>query len=153
MTGPRDDSLAVADHEEMLMAARRRQLKMVCANPDLEVIRGDSRLICAGALAERYRELGGEVRTHGKPFVSIYEAAMALLGHPARDAVLAIGDGLHTDIAGAAAAGFDSAFIPGGIHGQTLGARMGEAPPPGLARRLVDEFGLAPSYFLPELRW
>jgi HAD superfamily hydrolase (TIGR01459 family) len=153
VTGPRDDSLDVADHEEMLMAARRRELKMVCANPDREVLRGESRLVCAGALAERYRELGGEVRTHGKPFASIYDAALVLLGHPPRDKVLAVGDGLHTDIAGAVTAGFDSGFIAGGIHGRALGARMGEAPPAHLARRLADEFGLVPTYFLPELRW
>jgi HAD superfamily hydrolase (TIGR01459 family) len=153
VTGPRDDALGVDDHEDMLQRARWRGLKMVCANPDLEVIRGQTRLVCAGAIAERYRALGGDVRAYGKPFAAIYERAFAMLGEPPRGRVLAVGDGIHTDIAGALAAGIDSAFIPGGIHGEALGARMGERPGREVAQRIAAAFGLAPTYLLPELKW
>lgn len=116
-TGP-DDTLgpvAVADFEPVLRAARAHRLKMICANPDLEVIRGGQRVICAGALAERYAEMGGEVRSLGKPDPTIYDPVIEELGLP-RAQVLAVGDGLGTDIAGAGAAGIDACWVLGGIH-------------------------------------
>lgn len=152
-TGPNDDASDVAAHEEVLRAGARRGLPLVCANPDLEVIRGETRLICAGALAARYEELGGAVVYHGKPHAVTYRAALRLLDHPAPRRVLAIGDGLRTDILGAARAGLHSAFIPGGIHGDELGIRMGEAPDPDAVAALLDRFDARATYILPELRW
>ncbi|MBI3452859.1 MAG: TIGR01459 family HAD-type hydrolase [Rhodospirillales bacterium] len=152
-TGPRDDSLGVGDHEETLAAAAARRLPMVCANPDLEVLRGDTRLVCAGALAARYGELGGDIAYHGKPYRSIYDRALELLGVADRERVLAVGDGLKTDIAGAAGAGLASAFIAGGIHGTELGVRMGETPDVGRAAAFAARFGTGPTYLLPEMRW
>lgn len=153
VTGPDDDTLDVAAHENVLRAARERGLPLVCANPDLEVLRGETRLICAGAIAARYDELGGEVIYHGKPHAVTYRVALRTLGEPAPRRVLGVGDGLRTDIAGAVKAGLDSAFIPGGIHDKELGIRMGEAPRPEAAAALLAEFGLMPTYLLPELRW
>lgn len=116
-TGP-DDLLGHTDpetYEDVLQLCIRHGLKMICANPDLEVIRGGQRVICAGALAQRYEALGGEVRSLGKPDPAIYVPVMDTLGLP-RDRVLAVGDGLRTDIAGAKAAGIDSCWVLGGIH-------------------------------------
>jgi len=152
-TGPNDDALDVAAHETLLREARRRGLPLVCANPDLEVLRGNTRLVCAGALAQRYEELGGEVIYHGKPYAVTYRAAMPLLGNPAPDRVLGIGDGLRTDIQGAVNAGIHSAFIPGGVHGETLGIAMGEVPAAERVAALLAQFGLRPTYILPGLRW
>ncbi|HEX6979316.1 MAG TPA: TIGR01459 family HAD-type hydrolase [Alphaproteobacteria bacterium] len=152
-TGPNDDTLDVAAHEALLREARRRGLPLVCANPDLEVLRGETRLICAGALAQRYEELGGDVIYHGKPHAVTYRAAMPLLGNPAPDRTLGIGDGLRTDIQGAVNAGIHSAFIPGGIHGKELGIAMGEAPAAERVAALLAQFGLRPTYILPGLRW
>jgi HAD superfamily hydrolase (TIGR01459 family) len=152
-TGPNDDRDDVAAHEAVLQAARRRSLPLVCANPDLEVLRGETRLVCAGAIAERYEELGGEVIYHGKPHAVTYRVALDVLGNPRRERVLCIGDGLRTDIAGAAGAGLHSAFIPGGIHDKDLGIRMGEAPQPARVAALLAEFGVTATYILPELRW
>jgi ribonucleotide monophosphatase NagD (HAD superfamily) len=72
---------------------------------------------CAGALADRYIELCGRAEYYGKPYPAIYRHALSLAGNPAPDEVLAIGDGLQTDIYGAARMGFDAVFVTGGIHG------------------------------------
>lgn len=154
VTGPREDDLDLAAHEATLAACRRRALPMLCANPDLVVMRGPQLLICAGALAARYAELGGDVRHHGKPHPEIYARALRLLGVADKRRILAIGDSLRTDVAGACAAGLDVAFIPGGIHAEVLGVKtMGDVPDPAAMARLSGEFGIRPTYVLPELRW
>lgn len=119
-TGPWGDAETVEDYETRLAEGARRGLKMVCANPDLEVIRGGTRIICAGALAKRYEELGGDVLYYGKPYPPIYRMCLAQLGDPPPDRVLAIGDSLLTDIAGATASGMDSLLVVGGIHGEEM---------------------------------
>nr|MBA2771792.1 HAD hydrolase-like protein [Sphingomonas sp.] len=81
------------------------------------VIHGGVALPCAGALADLYARLGGEVEWYGKPYPAIYRHALALVGDPPADAVLAIGDSLATDVLGAARMGFDCVFVTGGIHG------------------------------------
>lgn len=116
-TGPWEDGELVSDYEEQLAAGARKGLKMVCANPDLEVIRGGRKIICAGALAQRYEELGGDVLYYGKPYRPIYESCLHLIGDPEPSRVLAVGDSLRTDIAGAAGMGMDSVLVVGGIHG------------------------------------
>jgi ribonucleotide monophosphatase NagD (HAD superfamily) len=89
---------------------------MICANPDKMVRRGDIIVPCAGALADVYEELGGEVLMAGKPFAPIYDAALELAGSPDKKKVLAIGDGPETDIKGAAANDLSCLFITGGIN-------------------------------------
>ena len=118
----------VADYEPLLQAACAGDVAMVCANPDLVVIHEGRPAICAGALAERYEALGGRVRWHGKPYPSVYETCFAALGVADRKRILAVGDSLRTDIAGAAAAGIDSVLVTGGIHSDELGAAPGELP-------------------------
>lgn len=109
-----------ADYEDALQAMRRRNLKMICANPDKIVRRGERLIYCAGALAARYEELGGEVAMAGKPAAPIYELAFRKLSELARkpvgkDMVLTIGDGPETDIRGAADFGLVTTLIAGGI--------------------------------------
>jgi ribonucleotide monophosphatase NagD (HAD superfamily) len=82
------------------------------------VMHGGRPALCAGAIAERYEAMGGRVRWHGKPHRSVYDCVLGLLGVADRGRILAIGDSLRTDIAGADAAGIPSLFIAGsGIHG------------------------------------
>ena len=121
-TGPDDhrSPTDVAEFEDTLQACARHSLPMICANPDLEVIRGGERVICAGALAARYELMGGSVRSLGKPDPAIYGPVMEMLG-TAKAATLAVGDSLRTDISGAARAGIDSCWVLGGIHGEALG--------------------------------
>ncbi len=136
-TGPDDHSgpRALAEFEDDLTECARRGLPMICANPDLEVIRGGVRVICAGTLALRYEQLGGAVRWLGKPDPAIYRPVLEMLGTPP-GRTLAVGDSLRTDIAGAAAAGLDSCWVLGGIHGEALGddhdAAVAEAAAAGL---------------------
>ena len=118
----------VADYDALLAAAAARGQPMACANPDLAVIRGGAREPCAGALAARYAALGGDVRYEGKPHAGVYDFCFATLGGIARDRVLAVGDGLATDIAGARAAGLDSLLITGGLLAEAWGVAR-EAPP------------------------
>lgn len=153
-TGPDDHQAgqAVEDFAPVLEACLAARLPMVCANPDLEVIRGGVRVICAGALAQRYGAMGGEVRSLGKPDPAIYPRVFAMLGlDPAR--VMAVGDALRTDIAGAAAVGIASAWVLGGIHAEELGVAEGTLPPPGVAEARAAEEGLAPEAVLPAFRW
>src|SRR5213596_321682 len=115
-TGPAEWEGTIEDYAPVLHAALDRGLPMVCANPDLVVIHDGKPALCAGALAEEYEAIGGRVRWHGKPHPSVYDRCLGLLGIVDRRRILAIGDSLRTDIAGAASAGIDSLFIAGGIH-------------------------------------
>jgi HAD superfamily hydrolase (TIGR01459 family) len=116
---------SVEAYRPRLEAMRRRALWMLCANPDLVVERGDMLIPCAGAIAQLYETMGGEVYYAGKPHRPIYEQAVAtaakLVGTPiARDRVLAVGDAIRTDIAGAAGFGIDSVLVARGIHAEEL---------------------------------
>jgi HAD superfamily hydrolase (TIGR01459 family) len=115
-TGPAGWDDTIEDYRRVLAASRERGLKMVCVNPDLTVMHGAKLALCAGALAVHYEEIGGTVRWHGKPHRSVYESCFGLLGIADRARILAIGDSLRTDIAGANGAGIDSLLIAGGLH-------------------------------------
>ena len=105
-----------------------RGVRFHCLNPDRLVIHGGQPMVCAGALADLYEEIGGEVIWYGKPFEPIYRHALHLAGDPPAHQVLAIGDGLQTDILGAARMGFDAVFVRGGVH-------AGEPFPTDFAKR------------------
>lgn len=153
VTGTLLASDTAESYADLFAAARRRGLPMICANPDLEVIRGGQREICAGALAQYYETLGGELRYHGKPHRSIYDVCLPLLAVTDRSRIAAIGDSLRTDIAGAAKAGIDSLFVISGIHGEALGAdRNGNVDPDRLAA-LYDAEGQHPNAAMPLLQW
>ncbi len=147
-TGP-DDLGSATDlgaWETLLLSCRAAGLPMVCANPDLEVIRGGNRLICAGLLTQRYEELGGKARWIGKPDPAVYAPVLDMLGVPAAR-VLAVGDALRTDIAGATSVGLASCWVLGGIHAEELGgdeARIDAA---------AQAAGLAPVACLPAFVW
>jgi HAD superfamily hydrolase (TIGR01459 family) len=118
-----DETESAEDYRATLLQARERGLTLVCANPDIVVERGDRLIYCAGAIAELYRELGGEVIFYGKPHRPIYERAMALAAErrckPAEPGrVLAIGDSVRTDLAGAHGFGIDCLFVTRGIHSE-----------------------------------
>ncbi|MCA3571176.1 TIGR01459 family HAD-type hydrolase, partial [Bradyrhizobium sp.] len=116
-----DETESAEDYRDTLLKALARKLTLVCANPDIVVERGDRLIYCAGAIAELYHELGGEVIFYGKPHRPIYERAMALAaerrGRPTElGRVLAIGDSVRTDLTGAHGFGIDLLFITRGIH-------------------------------------
>lgn len=115
-----------SDYAEMLLRLRSRDLPFICANPDIVVERGDRLIWCAGALARDYGQLGGRTLIAGKPFRPIYEAALRAAGEVLGNEVgpadaLAIGDGVLTDLKGAAGCGIDVLFISAGIHAAEYG--------------------------------
>jgi len=152
-TGPDDhlDPTDMAEFEPILARCARRRLKMICANPDLEVIRGGVRVLCAGALAARYEELGGDVRSLGKPDPAIYQPVLEELDVPA-DKVLAVGDSLRTDMAGAAGVGLSACWVLDGIHGAALRSSDGGFDTIG-AERTAANAGLAPVATVPRFVW
>ena len=116
-TGLHDETRETAeDYRPQLEAMKARALTMICANPDKVVRKGTLLVPCAGAIAEIYEAIGGEVLMAGKPFAPIYDLALQVAGSPPREKVLAIGDGPETDIKGAAAYGLSCVFISGGIN-------------------------------------
>ena len=128
-----DDVEGPDDYRESLKQLRARNLFMLCANPDVVVERGDKLVYCAGALADAYAEMGGEVYYAGKPYRPLYDLALAETAH-ARTArglagevplkrVLAIGDSVRTDLKGANDLGIDCLFVTAGIHAEELGSR------------------------------
>ncbi len=132
-TGVDEFDETLDDYAPLLRACAARHLPMVCANPDLTVVAGDRLAICAGTLAAYYEELGERVAYHGKPHPPIYRRCLALLDGIGRDRILAVGDSLRTDIAGANAAGVDSLLVTGGIHADELN-RLEPGNPGGYPR-------------------
>lgn len=136
--GEQDASL----YQPLLDICLQSHLPMICANPDLEVVRGNDRIICAGLLAQYYAHGGGYVIMRGKPDAAIYRPTLDLLGLPA-NRVLAIGDSLRTDITGAQNAGIDSAWVLSGIH----------ALHPNDAPAAAAAAGLSPIAIIPGFCW
>ncbi len=152
-TGADMDGDSADDYQSRLQAARDAALPMICANPDLVVIRNGRPEICAGTLAQRYQALGGEVRWHGKPYRSVYETCFRMLGIEARERILAVGDSLRTDVAGAANAGIDVALVTGGIHADELGLRAGQALSAEALTAACAGAGHVPTAAIPEFVW
>ncbi|HEX3506439.1 MAG TPA: TIGR01459 family HAD-type hydrolase [Xanthobacteraceae bacterium] len=153
-----DDTIETLDnYRDMLAAMRARKLFMVCANPDVVVERGDTLVYCAGALADAYAALGGEVLYCGKPHAPIYDMALTTAASsrggriPARDSVLAIGDSVRTDLKGAAAFGLDVMFVTSGLHAEHYGSR--DAPDLEALNKVFAEAGVAPKAVMTSLKW
>ncbi|NRG19832.1 TIGR01459 family HAD-type hydrolase [Rhizobiales bacterium] len=151
-----DTSETPDDYRDMLTRLAKRGLPMICANPDIVVERGNKLIWCAGALARLYEDLGGEVKILGKPHAPIYDAALDALSDKAgaridKRQVLAIGDGLPTDIRGAVSQDIDVLFISGGIHAADFGPT--EDPDEALIRRRLAEEGLTARAAVPKLVW
>jgi len=151
-----DDVETPEDYRERLAAMRARNLFMICGNPDVVVERGERLVYCAGAIADLYGSLGGEVIYAGKPYAPIYEMALekaqALRGrqtqHPR---VLAIGDSIRTDVKGASAFGADCLFVTAGIHAEELGSR--DDPDLALLKKIFAEAGVEPKAVTRRLVW
>jgi HAD superfamily hydrolase (TIGR01459 family) len=153
-TGVADDTDTLEVVRPTLEAARARGLPMVCTNPDRVVVRhSGQRVLCAGALAEAYEALGGVVHYFGKPHRAVYELCFELLDGVDLDRVLAVGDNLETDIAGAKAAGLKTVLVLGGVLAEPLGIEWGELAPPERLEALCAEHGVLPDMAIPALVW
>ena len=143
----------VEDYAELLDEGIALKLPMVCANPDLVVIRGGVMEFCAGSVAARYEELGGDLRSHGKPDTGVYERCFAEMGIADRSRIAGIGDSLRTDIAGAAAVGIAGIFVADGIHGAELNVDSAGLPASDALETLFARASARPTVVLPRLRW
>jgi HAD superfamily hydrolase (TIGR01459 family) len=146
-----DDTETAADYRDRLGPCARRGVEMICANPDITVARGDKVIECAGALARLYEQLGGRVVYAGKPHLPVYQRAMEMLGavkgRPLSPrAVMAIGDGVYTDMRGAATAGLPSVFVASPVHVRT------PLDPVALAR-LFEDLPQRPIAAMTALSW
>ncbi|MCA0278071.1 MAG: TIGR01459 family HAD-type hydrolase [Proteobacteria bacterium] len=155
-TGLFDDEIETPDdYAEMLRRLRARDLPFICANPDIVVERGHQLIWCAGALARDYGQLGGRTLVSGKPHRPIYEAALQAAGEVlgrevAKAEALAIGDGMVTDVKGAADNGVDVLYVSGGIHARDYGEP--HDPDPARLAAFLDKHGYAPVATIPRLR-
>ncbi|TPK93105.1 TIGR01459 family HAD-type hydrolase [Mesorhizobium sp. B2-4-12] len=155
-TGLFDDEVEKPeDYAELLRRLRARNLPFICANPDIMVERGERIIWCAGALARDYAQLGGRTLIAGKPYAPIYEVAMKevaeVLGRPVeRSQVLAIGDGIMTDIKGAADNGFDVLYVSGGIHARDYGDAL--RPDPAKLGLFLERHGYRPVSVIARLQ-
>ena len=152
-TGPWRDEEQLEDYMPLLQAAATHRLPMICANPDLEVIRGGVRIICAGTLAAYYASLGAPVRYHGKPYGEAYEACLAAMGLSDRARIVAIGDSLITDIKGAANAGIATLLVTSGIHADELGLAYGDHPNPARLEQACARHAIMPQAAVAAFRW
>lgn len=153
-----DDTETPDDYRDLFKVGLERNMPMVCANPDIKVMRGDDHIWCAGALAALYEEMGGKVLIYGKPHAPTYKAVMRELGLKAgfplnKSDVLAIGDGIKTDILGANQAVIDALLIAGGIHAADLGySGTGELGAEQMNKAMQDA-GLDAVAAMTQLSW
>ena len=153
-SGLTDDTVETPhDYHDLLERMRARALPMICANPDVVVERGDKLVYCAGAIADLYAAAGGNVTYAGKPYRPIYEQALAIAeaarGRPVeRHRVLAIGDSVRTDLAGAHGFGIDCLFVTRGIHAEEFEG-LDQLDP----KSVMELFGHPPKALMRELKW
>jgi HAD superfamily hydrolase (TIGR01459 family) len=133
-SGPFNDEVETPDdYVDLFRELAARKLPMICANPDQLVERGQRLIYCAGALATAYEKAGGKVVYAGKPYVPVYDLALETIARLAgsdvsKDQVLAVGDGVNTDIAGAGNFGIDAVFVASALHAPGEGGDALDAP-------------------------
>ncbi|HCI48771.1 MAG: hypothetical protein A2977_03060 [Alphaproteobacteria bacterium RIFCSPLOWO2_01_FULL_45_8] len=130
--------------DAVLAQALKLDLPLLCANPDVMAMHGNTVAYCPGLAAQKYEKQGGTVLYYGKPYAPIYESALKKLGSPTLRNVLAVGDGLHTDIQGANTMKIDSVLVHGGLHHQDSLAVLEE--------KFKSE-DIYPQYVIPRLVW
>ncbi|GAQ85785.1 haloacid dehalogenase-like hydrolase (HAD) superfamily protein [Klebsormidium nitens] len=140
--------------EDVMKRAVQKAIPMIVANPDEVTVDGRDLAIMPGTLGKMYERMGGHVQWMGKPDPVIYQAAGDMLGADLRS-VVAVGDSLHHDIGGAAAAGVDSIFVAGGIHAADLGvdAFGGKPEPSRLVALIREKDARTPKFCLPLFNW
>jgi HAD superfamily hydrolase (TIGR01450 family) len=148
-----DEKDTPEDYTDMLKAFQARDVPLICANPDLIVERGHRMIPCAGAMAAYYQQLGGQTRIAGKPHKPIYDAVVSVArevrGEFPNSRILAIGDGMPTDVRGALDYGLDLLYISGGIHAAeyTINGETDEA----ILTAYLEREKATPKWWMPRL--
>lgn len=153
-TGPRDSHEDPSVYRPEFLVAKQRRLKLLCANPDIVVDRGETREWCAGALAALYTEMGGESLYFGKPHPPVYDLArrrLSKVGSPVPESrLLAVGDGIQTDIKGALGEDIDSLFVTGGLAARETGTAR--QPDPDALSSYIQKEMVTPTFAIGQLR-
>ena len=144
----------MAERQHQLDASIKHNLPMICVNPDLMVVKKTGQeMLCAGVLAQEYQRLSGEVHFFGKPHMEVYKILLQKLGLEKEDLgkIVAVGDGMETDIMGANEIGIDSALIAGGILANRVGVRYGQLPNELKLKKIFSEYGFEAKFVIAGL--
>ncbi len=148
-TGFDDGNYNIAEKLPQLIEAAQNNLPMICVNPDLMVIRqSGEKMLCAGVLALEYQKLGGKVIYFGKPHNMVYEQVLQLFYTQDKTRILAVGDGIETDILGANKNQIDSALIAGGILSIELKVKYGELPNADAMQKICEQYKAYPTFII-----
>ncbi|MDC0345030.1 TIGR01459 family HAD-type hydrolase [Alphaproteobacteria bacterium] len=145
-SGPEDLAIKLSSYQNILTQAQAFDLKMFCTNPDLEVVIGSQKELCAGTLAQFYHNIGGAVFFTGKPHAKTYEMLFENTGFQP-EKTLCIGDSMAHDIVGGNQAGCDTALVFSGIHGDH--PSFGTEP----LKQLIHQHDVTPTYAMHALTW
>ncbi|MFT6332475.1 MAG: HAD superfamily hydrolase (TIGR01459 family) [Lentimonas sp.] len=152
VTGFDDGNYEISSKLPQLESAVKNNLTLICANPDLTVVRkSGEELLCAGILAKKYEELGGKVIYVGKPYELVYSKVFDLFSNKDKTKILAVGDGILTDILGANQNQIDNAFIAGGIFANELKIKHGQLPDKELMRKITTKYQTKPTFIIGNL--
>ncbi len=152
-TGFDGESSTLAEKLPQAIEAKKYNLPMICVNPDMIVVRqnGDE-MICAGALAREYEKIGGKVFYYGKPFLAVYKMACEIFKNPPKHKIIAIGDGLETDIKGANDFGIDNVLVTGGILANSLGIKYWQDADKNRLEKVCHSYHCFPKFVISNLK-
>ena len=151
-TGFDSDDSILEEKIPLLNKAKEQDLPMICANPDLMVVKQTGqKIICAGVMAQHYQSLGGKVFYYGKPLTKIYEILHNLLDKPHKSSIIAIGDGLETDILGANNFQISSLLVTGGILTHALKVSFSHKIPLDKIINICQKYNAIPNYTISNL--
>ncbi len=153
VVGADDWHQKLSDYDAILKDARDQKIPMICANPNRTEVGPRAAALEAGAIAEYFESMGGNVHYHGKPYKSFFQSAMRRYPSTPKERILMIGDSLGVDIAGAANAQLSSAFVTGGLHARELGIMHGHSPSTEDLEQFYQEKQTYPTYTIPGLIW
>jgi HAD superfamily hydrolase (TIGR01459 family) len=152
-TGFDHEASTLAEKLPQAIAAKENNLKMICVNPDVIVVKQDGvEMICAGTLARQYETIGGEIIYYGKPFQSVYKMVCDFFNNPENKKILAIGDGMETDIKGATDFGIDSLLITGGILSKELSVSYNQTVDKNKLETVCARYNLFPKFVISNLK-
>ena len=151
-TGFDNDSSTLEEKMPQLLQTKKFNLPLICVNPDLIVVKQSGlELLCAGALAAEYLKMKGKVIYYGKPFSSVYKMVCEIFDSVETSKMIAVGDGMETDIKGALDFGIDCALVTGGILSNKLSVKYGQIAEENKVETVCKNYQLFPTFVIPGL--
>jgi len=152
-TGFENEDSKIDEKLPLAIQGVKYKIPMLCINPDLIVVRKNGQeMICAGMLALEYKKLGGQVHYFGKPFENVYNMVLEKFSNPDKASVVAIGDGLETDIKGAIDFGIHNILVTGGILAKELGIKFSQDADERVLQNLLSSYNFYPNFVISNLK-